>query len=88
MCAATLGSLGALVWLGLLGGACGSQSQPGLVNAPGINRPWNTNDLGHDAISNGQESCAKSGRPEDDPLKNRKPPCPEAKDPANKISKH
>jgi hypothetical protein len=76
------------VLFGLVGSlsACGSgtQTQSGLVSAPGPNRPWTSDDLGHDAISNGNESCAKSGKPEDDPLKHRVPPCPEGKDPAGK----
>src|SRR5262249_44368861 len=37
--------------------ACGGNTQGGLSNAPGINRPANPDDMGHDVISNGPEAC-------------------------------
>jgi hypothetical protein len=67
---------------GLLAGAlalgCGGQAgYAGLANAPNPNRPWTGDDMGRDAVANGTESCAPSGRPADDPLRNRVSPCPE-----------
>jgi hypothetical protein len=53
------------------------RAEPGLSNAPGINRSPSES-AGHDAISNSLESCPQSGRREDDPLKGRYPKCPES----------
>jgi hypothetical protein len=53
------------------------RTEPGLSNAPGINRTASES-TGHDAISNGLESCPPSGRREDDPLKGRINRCPES----------
>jgi hypothetical protein len=61
----------------VLGLACSGPSQAGLVNAPGPNRAWTPDDLGHDAIANGPESCPPNGKKESDPLPNRATKCPE-----------
>lgn len=53
------------------------RAEPGLSNAPGLNRPA-SEATDHDAIANGLESCPRSGRREDDPLKGRYPKCPES----------
>jgi hypothetical protein len=53
------------------------RTEPGLSNAPGINRTASES-AGHDAVSNGLESCPPSGRREDDPLKGRFNRCPES----------
>ncbi|HEU4413070.1 MAG TPA: hypothetical protein VFS43_47955 [Polyangiaceae bacterium] len=63
---------------GALALGCGGQAgYAGLANAPNPNRPWTGDDLGRDAVANGNESCSPSGRPGDDPLRNRVAPCPE-----------
>jgi hypothetical protein len=53
------------------------RGEPGLSNAPGINRTASES-TGHDAVSNGLESCPPSGKREDDPLKGRVVRCPES----------
>jgi hypothetical protein len=53
------------------------RAEPGLSNAPGLNRSASEG-TDHDVISNGLESCPRSGRREDDPLKGRYPKCPES----------
>jgi hypothetical protein len=58
-----------------LAGCPGWRYQGGLANAPGLNRPFDPEDFAHDAIANGDESCPKSGRPEDDRLFLRWPKC-------------
>ncbi len=67
----------ACVLWGALALGCGGQSYAGLANVPNPNRPWSPDDRGRDAVSNGGESCAPSGRSADDPLRSRIPPCPE-----------
>jgi hypothetical protein len=49
--------------------------QAGLAQAPGINRRWTPEDFAHDVIANGDETCPRSGRAEDDSLFLRWPPC-------------
>jgi hypothetical protein len=69
--------------LGIIAAGCsGRAGKAGLSNAPGGTNPRGQEDRGHDAIANGDESCARSGRPEDDPLPNRWPGCPEVARPA------
>jgi hypothetical protein len=51
-------------------------AEPGLANTRALN-PEPSEDLGHDAISDGPESCPRSGRAEDDPLKGRPTTCNE-----------
>lgn len=56
--------------------ACGDyRLQVGLANVTNLNQPWTPEDFDHDVISNGDESCPRSGRAEDDPLMRRFPPC-------------
>lgn len=63
---------------GALALGCGGQSgYAGLASVPNPNRPWSSDDMGRDAVADGPESCAPSGRPADDPLRNRIAPCPE-----------
>jgi hypothetical protein len=53
------------------------RGEPGLSNAPGINRTASES-TGHDAVSDGIESCPPSGSRKDDPLKGRFVRCPES----------
>jgi hypothetical protein len=52
--------------------------EPGLSNARTLNAEP-SEDLGRDVISNGPESCPRSGRAEDDPLKGRPTTCNEVR---------
>ena len=65
-----------VVVLAVAMGGCGDyRFQGGLASVPSINRPWTSEDFAHDVIANGDESCPRSGRPEDDRLWRRFPPC-------------
>jgi hypothetical protein len=54
-----------------------ARAEPGLSNAPGINRTASES-AGHDMVSDGMESCPTSGSKKDDPLKGRFVHCPES----------
>jgi len=73
-----------------LGFACAGchtfRFQAGLANVPSLNRPWTSEDFAHDVIANGDESCPRSGRPEDDRLSRRWPPCGGALTPTRRIA--
>jgi hypothetical protein len=60
--------------------ACGERVEAGLANAPSMERQTRPR-LGHDVISNGDDSCPRTvgGL---DPLTNRLPPCNEGFDDA------
>ena len=57
---------------------CGQALQPGLPNTPGTNHEWTQDERGRDVVSNGDESCARPGKPGEDPLPGRRPKCPES----------
>jgi hypothetical protein len=50
----------------------------GLSNAPSLNRKWTSDDVQHDVIANGPESCPKEGEDPLAPKGQLRRDCPEA----------
>jgi hypothetical protein len=67
--------IGIAVMVVAMGGCGDYRFRGGLASVPSINRPWTDEDFAHDVIANGDQSCPRSGRSEEDRLFRRFPPC-------------
>lgn len=67
--------IGLVASTAVLAGCTEFRFQGGLASVSGINHPWTGEDFAHDVIANGDESCPRTGRPEDDRLWQRIPRC-------------